>query len=144
MLGAQLLVTLATLLLAVTIIGLPIAIWKYVEWQFVQQQVLFEDRGVRDALRGSTRLVRGRWWYTLRVAGFLWLISVIAGPALGVALVFTTLPLWTINLFGSLVFALLIPYVAVARTLLYFDLAVAPAPEPANPVAAGPEPRPAT
>lgn len=122
MLGAQLLVSLATIALAVTIIGLPIAVWKYVEWQFVQQQVLFEDRGIRDSLRGSTRLVRGRWWYTLRVAGFLWLISVVAGPALGVALVFTTLPLWAINLFGSLVFALLIPYVAMARTLLYFDL----------------------
>jgi len=144
MLGAQLLATIATLALAVTIIGLPIAIWKYIEWQFVQQQVLFEGRGVRDALRGSTRLVRGRWFYTLRVAGFLWLISVVAGPALGVALVFTTLPLWTINLFGSLVFALLIPYVAMARTLLYFDLAAAPAAAPAEPATVGPEPSPAT
>ena len=143
MLGAQLLVSLATIALAVTIIGLPIAIWKYVEWQFVQQQVLFEDRGIRDSLRGSTRLVRGRWFYTVRVAGFLWLISVAAGPALGVALVFTTLPLWAINLFGSVVFALLIPYVAMARTLLYFDLAAAPAPAPAA-ATAGPEPSPAT
>ncbi len=122
MLGAQLLATLATLAMAVTIIGLPFAAWKYVEWQFVQQRVLFADERIRDAFRSSTRLVRGRWWYTVRVAGFFWLLSVAAGPVLGVALVFTTLPLWAINLFGSLVFALLLPYVAIGRTLLYFDL----------------------
>ena len=104
------------MVLAITIVGLPIAIWKYIEWQFVQQQVLFEDKGIRDAFRGSTRLVRGHWFYTLRVAGFLWLLSVVAGPALGLALVFTDIPLWSINLLGSIVFALLIPYVAVART----------------------------
>jgi hypothetical protein len=144
MLGAQLLVALLALALAVSVVGLPIAVWKYVEWQFVQQQVLFEDKGVRDALRGSTRLVRGHWFYTLRVAGFLWLISVVAGPALGLALVFTDVPLWTVNLLGSVVFALLIPYVAIARTLLYFDLqAIAEAaPEQAAP--AGAELRPAT
>jgi hypothetical protein len=121
-LGAQLLVALATIALAITIVGLPIAIWKYIEWQFVQQQVLFENKGIRDAFRGSTRLVRGHWFYTLRVAGFLWLLSIVAGPALGLALIFTDVPLWTINLLGSIVFALLIPYVAIARTLLYFDL----------------------
>jgi MFS family permease len=54
---------------------------------------------------------------------FLWLLGVIAGPLLGFALVFTALPPWAINFFGSLVFALLLPYLALARTLLYLDLA---------------------
>ena len=143
MLGAQLLATVGTLLLALTIIGLPVAIWKYIEWQFVQQEVLFSDRGVRDALRGSSRLVRGHWWYTVRVAGFLWLISVVAGPALGVALVFTDIPLTAINLFGSLVFALLIPYVAVGRTLLYFDLLTVREQAPAEAAGTTPQPSPA-
>jgi len=39
---------------------------------------------------------------------------------------------------------LLIPYVAMARTLLYFDLAAAPAAAPAEPATVGPEPSPAT
>ena len=60
---------------------------------------------------------------TVRVAGFLWLISVVTGPILGFALIFTGLPLVLINVLGSLVFALLVPYVAIGRTLLYFDLA---------------------
>lgn len=119
----QLLASVLVLLLALTIVGIPIAIWKYVSWQFVQQEILFGDKPVQEAFRGSSRLVRGRWWRTVRVAGFLWLISVATGPVLGFALIFTALPLIWINILGSLVFALLVPYVAIGRTLLYFDLA---------------------
>jgi hypothetical protein len=120
----QLAANFLVLLLALTIIGLPIAIWKYIDWQFVQQEILFEDKPVREALRGSTRIVRGHWWRTLRVAGFLWLISIVTGPVLGFALIFTPLSLTWANVAGTVVFALLIPYVAIGRTLLYFDLAV--------------------
>jgi hypothetical protein len=119
----QLLASVIVFALALTIIALPIAIWKYVAWQFVQQEILFEDKPIREAFRGSSRIVRGRWWRTVRVAGFLWLVSVITGPILGFALIFTPLPLIWINILGSLVFALLVPYVAIGRTLLYFDLA---------------------
>jgi hypothetical protein len=76
------------------------------------------------AFRGSSALVRGRWWHTVRVAAPLWLLSVAAGPILGFALIFTDLDLVWINLLGSLVFALFIPYVTIGRTLLYFDLQV--------------------
>ena len=113
---------LGILLLAITVIGLPWAIYKYVAWQFVQQEILFDDKGVREAFHGSSDLVRGRWWHTVRVAGFLWLVSIVIGPVLGFALIFINLSLLWINLIGSLVFALLIPYVALGDTLLYFDL----------------------
>ena len=106
------------------IIGIPIAIWKYIDWQFVQQEILFQDKPVRAAFRGSTRIVRGHWWRTVRIAGFLWLISIVTGPVLGFALIFTPLSLTWANVAGTVVFALLIPYVAIGRTLLYFDLAV--------------------
>ena len=122
--GAQLLVQVALILMAVTVIGLPFAAWKYIGWLFVQQQIMFEDRGLRVALSSSSDLVRGRWWYTLRVALFFWIVSVVAGPFLGFALIFTTMPLLLINFIGSVVFALLIPYVATGQTLLYFDLQV--------------------
>lgn len=120
--GAQLLVMIALTAMAVTVVGLPFAAWKYVAWLFVQQQILFEDRRVREAFRGSAAAVRGRWWYTLRVAAVLAALGIVAGPILGFALIFTTLPLWTINAIGTIVFALLIPYVAIGQTLLYLDL----------------------
>jgi hypothetical protein len=120
--GGQLLATLAVIALALTVIGIPFAIWKYVGWLFVQQEILFEDKKIREAFRGSSRLVRGHWWRTLRVAAFFWLLSVVSGPVLGFVLIFTSLPLFWINAIGAVVFALLIPYVALGRTLLYFDL----------------------
>src|SRR4029077_4769202 len=119
---AQLLATLGVTALALTVIGLPFAVWKFVGWQFVQQEVLFEDKPIRDAFRGSSDLVRGRWWHTVRVAGFLWLIGVVAGPVVGFTLIFTNFSLFWINVIGSIVFALLVPYIAAGRTLLYFDL----------------------
>jgi hypothetical protein len=122
--GGQILASLLVLLMALTIVGIPFAIWKYVEWQFVQQEIIFNDKRLRDAFRGSTRLVRGNWWRTVRVAGFLWLISIVTGPILGFALIFTPLSLTWANVVGSVVFALLVPYVAIGRTLLYWDLAV--------------------
>jgi hypothetical protein len=122
--AAQLLAILGLFLLAITVIGLPVAIYKYVAWLFVQQEVLFTDKSIREAFRGSSALVRGRWWHTVRVAAPLWLLSVAAGPILGFALIFTGLDLVWINLIGSLVFALFIPYVTTGRTLLYFDLQV--------------------
>jgi hypothetical protein len=120
--GAQLLAMLMLLAMALTVVGIPFAAWKYVGWLFVQQQILFEDRTVRESFRGSSRVVRGRWWYTLRVAAFFWLVSTIAGPILGFVLIFTYLPLLLINAIGTVVFALFIPYVTIGQTLLYYDL----------------------
>jgi len=130
--GAELLVTLAVILMALSVVGLPFAAWKYVGWLFVQQQILFEDRSIRAAMRGSSALVRGRWWYTLRVAAFLWLVGVVAGPMLGFALIFTDISLVLINAIGAAVFALLVPYVAIGQTLLYFDLEAEPVRAPAR------------
>ncbi|HYC82287.1 MAG TPA: hypothetical protein VEB65_10910 [Solirubrobacterales bacterium] len=120
--GAQIMATLGVALLALTVIGIPWAIWKYFCWQFVQQQILFEDKPLRAAFRDSSELVRGSWWRTVRVAGFFWLLSTVAGPVLGFALIFLNFELVWINLIGSLVFALIIPYVTLGHTLLYFDL----------------------
>ena len=122
--GAQLLASLALFGMAITIVGLPFAAWKYVGWLFIQQQILFEDRSPREAFRGSSEVVRGRWWYTLRVAAVFALIGVVTGPVLGFALIFANISLLLINAIGTLVFALLVPYIAIGQTLLYFDLEV--------------------
>jgi hypothetical protein len=133
LIGAVVLFNLALIGLFITVIGSPIAIWKYMDWQFLQQEILFEDRSIREAFRGSTGVVRGHWWRTFLIAGFFELISVAIGPVLGFFLIFANFSLFWVNVIGSLVFAVLVPYVAVGRTLLYLDLQVrnesaAPAP----------------
>ena len=121
--AVQIVILVLLVLIAITIIGIPYAIKKFVDWQFAQQEILYEDRSIREALRGSSRLVHGHWWHTAVVAGTLWVLSQIPGPVLGFALLFTTLPVSTVNLFGSVVFAVLLPYIGIGRTLLYLDLA---------------------
>ncbi len=124
---------LATLGLFITVIGIPYGIYKFVCWQFVQQEILIGDKGIRDAFRGSSDRVRGRWWHAVRALGFFWLLSIAAGPVLGFTLIFTNFSLLWINVIGSIVFALLVPYVALGRTLLYFDLGARAEAEPAKP-----------
>jgi hypothetical protein len=108
--------------LAITVIGLPWAVKKYVDWSFLQQEILFRDRSIRDGLRASTDAVRGSWWWTVRVLVFFYLIGVITGPILTFGLVFANFSLTAIDLTGSVVFALLLPYVIAGKTLLWLDL----------------------
>jgi hypothetical protein len=120
--SALLLATAGILLMAITIVGIPFAIWKLVGWSFVGQEVLFTDKSLRESFRGSSDLVRGRWWHAVRVVVFLVALLFVAGPVLTLGLIFTPLPFLAINLLGALIFSLLIPYAAIGQTLLYFDL----------------------
>lgn len=119
---ARLLAMIGVGLMALTVIGLPFALRYLVSWSFVQQEVLFTDKSIRESFRTSTELVRGHWWRAVRTIVPLTLLLTIVGPLLGLFLIFTPLPLLLINLIGSLVFALFIPLVAAGNTLLYFDL----------------------
>jgi hypothetical protein len=120
--GAQLLVDVFLMLMVLTVVGIPFAAYFFVAWQFVQQEILFEDRPIRDSLRASHELVRGHWWRALLVTAILALIRIVTGPVLGLFLIFLNLSALQVNLIGSVVFALLVPYVALGRTLLYLDL----------------------
>ncbi|HET7445719.1 MAG TPA: hypothetical protein VFJ57_13790 [Solirubrobacterales bacterium] len=131
--GAQMLYIVGLYALALTIVGLPFAVNKFVAWSFVKQEILFHDRGIRDAFHGSANLVRGRWWHTVRFLAFLFVLTAVSGPILTFALIFTNLPLIWVDLLGSLVFALLIPYVALGETVLYLDLQARAETEPAKP-----------
>ena len=122
LLGVQILTTVYVWLMAITVIGIPFAFWKYFSWQLVQQQVIFEDKSIREAMRGSSRLVRHHWWRTFRTCGFLTLLTFASGPVLGFFLIFADLSLVWVNIISSLVYMLLVPYEAIGRTLLYFDL----------------------
>ena len=130
--AAQLAVTIGVTLMFFSVVGIPFAIWKLVGWAFVGQEILLDNKSFRAAFRGSSELVRGRWWHAARPIAFFSLITAIVGPALTFALIFTSLPLVWINFLGSLIFALFIPYVALGETLLYLDLQARAEAEPAK------------
>ena len=123
--GAQLLATLGVIADGDHVIGIPFAVWK------LGRLVL---RRAGGPLRPTSRCARpsaaAPSWSAAaggtrsgsssssRLLGF------VAGPVLDLRADLHQLPLLLINLLGALIFALLIPYVAIGRTLLYFDLQV--------------------
>lgn len=112
-------------LLTLSTAGLPLAAWLLVRWALLGQVVALERLPGIPALRRSAALVRGRLW---RSAGLLLLAAVVpalAGPLLGTLLLIAgELPFAVVNLVSSLVYAVAMPFAAIATTYLYFDLCV--------------------
>ena len=74
-LGSNILYMLVIGLLAITIIGIPFAIYFAARWGFYSQAVLVEETSATNALRRSSELVKGTWW---RVFGILFAIFLLA------------------------------------------------------------------
>jgi hypothetical protein len=106
----------------IALIGLPVVIWLAVRFAFIPYVVMLEGVGVRDAFRRSTELVRGTWWGTAVVLGVLYVIAVSVSTVIGWILIFTTtLPPQYLNLIGSAIYGLMLPFIAISACLLYFD-----------------------
>ena len=110
-------------LLGVTIVGLPWAIRRLVQWAFAEWSVMVLQLRGKPALDASARLVEGQWWRTLGVGAVLVAIGLGLAPVVGLALLlFSDLPVTTVNVVSSLMFLALVPWTAVATTLLWYDL----------------------
>jgi len=114
----------AVVLLSLTIVGVPLAIWLAVRWAFAEQAVLLDGRSSLRALRTSSELTRRDWWWSAAVVLGLGFVGLIAASAAGViAIVFLkSMPLVYVNLCTSIVFVAVVPFVAIAMSLVYFDL----------------------
>ncbi|TET40617.1 MAG: hypothetical protein E3J65_00590 [Dehalococcoidia bacterium] len=112
LIGAGVLVFLAVLGMAITIIGIPFAIYFGVRWSFIWQAALLEGTGARGALSRSSALVKDNWW---RVLGIVLVLGIIVGVISGI--------LGLIPIVGSAIGAILaMPITIVGATLLYYDL----------------------
>ena len=108
--------------LTATTFLIPVAIWLAVRWCLLAPIVELEDRGGIPALRRSAGLVRGRWIRVGSLVGVSAAVALIAGPLLGVALIFlTSMPLALLNIVAGVVYALALPYVALVTSYVYFD-----------------------
>lgn len=102
-------------------------IWLVVALYFASQAVVAEGRSPVDALRRSRELVRGQWW---RVFGIGVLFSVAVGVVSGVLgagfdAIAKAADLQLFVLLGTMLTdTFLIGFIAVASTLLFFDLRV--------------------
>jgi hypothetical protein len=109
--------------LFLSVVGIPVAIWLLVRFQFLAQAVVVEGHGGRAALRRSSQLVKGRWWHTALMIGLINLMVATSGLVVGLVLLVVAagLPLWLFSALITLVYALIVPLAAVAQTLLFGD-----------------------
>jgi hypothetical protein len=110
--------------LALTIVGIPLALRQAVRWTFVEQAVLFDDAGPREALNVSDNVVGKGFWWAAASTGALTLVGLFLAPAVGVILILAaqSIPLADVNLITSVIHVALVPFVAIAYALVYFEL----------------------
>ena len=112
----------AWVLLTATAFLIPVAVWLAVRWCLLAPVIELEDSKPWPALRRSGALVHRRWIRVGSLVGVSAGFALIAGPLLGVVLIFlTNVPFVTINLVAGIVYALLLPFVAIVTAFVYFD-----------------------
>jgi hypothetical protein len=111
------------LLLTLTVVGIPLAIHRFIRWSLLAQGCMVDGVDGRASLAHSSRLVRGRWWRTFGFTLFVDMLAVLSGLVFGIVLLLLTSgSLNFIDLASSLVYTLTVPFAAIALTLYYFDL----------------------
>lgn len=107
----------AILLLAITIVGIPLAIRIFVRWFLGTQGVVLRGLDAKDAISLSCHLAEGRWW---RLALLMLLVPLlIAGPSIA-AFLFLGYP-GSLTVSIPLTFALA-PLLGCFWTLLFLNL----------------------
>ena len=75
--GSSLLYWLVVVLLSVTVIGVPFAIYFWTRWGLYTQAVMVEETSAKNALKRSRELVKGAWWRVFGIMFAILLISLI-------------------------------------------------------------------
>jgi|GEM_PF-1490399 len=110
----NLLIGLAVGALAITLVGIPIAIWLGVRWVFVGHAVLFEDARIGAAFSRSSQLINNNWWRALGYGLLFGLITSVINSAISM-----------IPLVGYPIGIILTtPITIIGLTLFYFSLRV--------------------
>ena len=112
-----------SILLVLTVIGIPYAIYRFIRTSLYAQSSVLQSRSATESLRSSAELTRGHWWRTFGFSALVDILTVLTGALRGVLLLLATSKSLTfINVTGSIIYALAVPYAAIALTLYYFDL----------------------
>ena len=117
------------ILLSITIIGIPFAIYRAIRWYFISQVVMVEGIRGPAVLARSAELVDGKWWNTLGRLIVTGLVIQIPTGLLSSALT-AAFPGVGGILLSSLILFVTTPFGIIAATLMYFDMFVRKAPQP--------------
>ena len=110
--------------LCLCVVGIPFGLRQALRWSLSSHAVLLEGKPATRALRSSAGLVSLSWWHALVTLLLLAMVVLLAAPAVGIVLLWFARSLAPahVGVVTAVIHALLVPYVAIAMTLLYFDL----------------------
>jgi hypothetical protein len=121
--GALVVMVVVQIVLDLTVVLIPVAIYLLVRWSLLGVVAGLEDDPQPGVLRRSAVLTRRHWWRTFVVAVGVTGAAVLVGPLIGgVVLIATPASFGVVNLIAALVNVAALPFASVALTYLYFDL----------------------
>jgi hypothetical protein len=132
---ALLVVVPVVIVLNLTFVLIPVALFLLVRWSLLGVVLGVEHGTGIAALRRSGSVTRRHWWRTATVVVGIAGLALLLGPAVGVlTLLFTGAAFDLVNLIAALVYVAALPFAAIVTTYLYFDLVTrhqeAPSEEP--------------
>jgi len=116
-------VVVVQIVLDLTIVLVPVALFLLVRWSLLGVVAGLEDDPQPGVLRRSVALTRRHWWRTAVVAVGITGAALLIGPLVGViVLVATSASFGVVNLIAAIVNVAALPFASVALTYLYYDL----------------------
>lgn len=126
-LGASFYVALLLTLLWFTVLLIPLAVYKSVQWFFAPEAVVVDNAGWRNARHVSAARLHGHWIRGLALMVATAVLSGLPGPLIGTtALVLNRLELNQAQWLSAAVYCVLYPLSLIMATLFYVHLSVAP------------------
>ncbi len=108
------------ILMSVTIVLIPLALYRQVQWAYSLHEILLDKAGVRSARQVSRDMIKGDWLRTLGMAVLVTLVSGLPGPIVGLVLILLhAVSLDNAGYISSFIFAVSYPITIIASTLYY-------------------------
>ena len=105
--------------LALTAIGIPVAIWLLVRWLFIPQAVMLDNFRGELARDQSETVVAGHWRDTAIKALVLAVVGAFPGVLIGLILLLQGSSVQATNFASSLIYAIVLPFSILGLTILY-------------------------
>jgi hypothetical protein len=120
--------------MVLTVVLVPVAVVVLIAGLLMLPVVVLERRSGWAAFRRSAQLVRPRWVKVVLLVGLTTGSALAIGPLLGTTLILaTSLPFAVSNAISGIVYALLVPLVALAYVYVYADAVARQELEPRHP-----------
>ena len=111
--------------LSITVVGIPLAVWLGTRWLFLEQAILHEDADAHTARKRSAQLVHGHYLYAVGAIVAIAGLGLLIGPVIGAFMVLlTSASLTAINLVSAIFYTVLVPWVAICFTMLFWSMAI--------------------